>query len=99
MGDLRTVDVRDEICAEPIARYYELGGEVTEAIAVRDRELAAITKKGMLHRACCVQIERCRLLERVGNLTPADINYARQMADQQRVPGWYLERLGRFGAT
>ena len=31
-------------------------------MGVRDRELAEITPKGMLHRMAQVQIERCRLL-------------------------------------
>ena len=57
MRYLKNLEVGDEICTEPIARYYELGSELKEALSVRDRELVAIAKKGMLHRSCRVQIE------------------------------------------
>jgi hypothetical protein len=99
MHYLRGLDSREEICAEPIARYYEMGGELKEAVSVRDRELAAIAKKGTLHRSCRVQIERCRLLSRAGSLTPADLSDVRQAAAKLRVPDWYLERLARVVAT
>ncbi len=99
MHCLKDLDSRDEICAEPIARYYEIGGELKQAVSVRDRELAAIAKKGMLHRSCRVQIERCRLLSHAGALTPADLNKVRDSAAQLRVPEWYLERLARIVAT
>lgn len=98
MSVLNRLDARDEICAEPLARYYELGGEWTAAVGVRDRELAAIASKGMIHRTCRLQIERCRLLARMAALTPADVNDARQTAAKLRVPAWYLERLARIDA-
>jgi hypothetical protein len=96
---LKGLDARDEICAEPIARYYETGGQLQAAVAVRDRELAAIAKKGMLHRSCRVRIERCRLLSRAGSLAPADVESVRQATVQLRVPDWYLERLAQALAT
>lgn len=99
MRYLKDLDAREEVCAEPIARYYEIGGELKEAVSVRDRELTAIARKGMLHRACRVQIERCRLLSRAGALTPADVAKVRESAAQLRVPEWYLERLARIAAT
>jgi hypothetical protein len=95
---LKNLDSRDEICADPIARYYELGGDYNAAVGVRDRELAVITKKGMLHRSCRVQIERCRLLSRAGGITPSDVTEAHQAAAKLRVPNWYLEKLARFEA-
>lgn len=96
MHCLKNLDARDEICADPIARYYELCGDFKAAVSVRDRELAVITKKGMLHRCCQVQIERCRLLSRAGEVTPSDLSKARLAAAQQRVPDWYLDKLARI---
>jgi hypothetical protein len=93
VGYLKTLDSRDEICADPMARYHELGGDWKSAVGARDGELAAIEKKGMLHRSCRVQIERCRLLSKAGELTPSDLDKARAAAAQMRVPEWYLEKL------
>ena len=96
MHYLKDVAARDEICADAIARFYELGSDWKSALGVRDRELAVITKKGMLHRCCLVQIERCRLLARLGALTPTDISEAQQAAAKMQVPRWYLEKLARI---
>lgn len=93
LESLRGVAVRDEICAEPIARYYDLGGQFREAVAVRDRELAEVAPKGMLHRACRVHLERCRLKARDGTLTGSDLGDARQAAARLRSPEWFLSKL------
>jgi hypothetical protein len=98
MHYLKNLDSRDEICADPTAKYYELGGDWEAAAKVRDRELAAIATKGMLHRSCRVRIERCRLLAKAGELTPADLAEARQAASRLRVPDPYLEKLSRIEA-
>jgi hypothetical protein len=84
---------RDTICADPIARYYELGEEFQAAVKVRERELAEVVQRGRLHRACQVQVERCRLLARMNELTPADLDAARQSAARLRVPDWFLSKL------
>lgn len=96
---LERLDSRDEICADALARYHELGGDLEEALGIRDRELAVVTRKGMNHRACRVEIERCRLLSRTGTLTPADVGKARAAAAKMRVPNWYLGKLDRLGTT
>jgi hypothetical protein len=96
---LKNLETRDEICADPMAKYYELGADFKAAVGVRDREVDVVTKKGMLHRSSRVQIERCRLLKRAAEITPADISNARQAIAKMRVPDWYLEKLGRIGAT
>jgi hypothetical protein len=93
MSCLKNLSSRDEICADAVARYYELGNDYQAAIGIRNKELAMVTKKGMLHRCCRVQIERCRLLSRAGALTPAEVNEARQAATKMRVPDWYLQKL------
>jgi hypothetical protein len=97
MALLDGLERRDSICADPIARYYELGGDLKAALGVRDRELAEMTRKGRLHRACLIQIERCRLLSRLGELKTNDLDTARHSASQLRIPDWYLERLDRLG--
>jgi hypothetical protein len=99
MRQLKDVDARDEICADAVAKYYEVGGDFNEAVGVRDRELAVITKKGMLHRACRAQLERCRLLSLAGALTADDLDRVREAANKLRTPDWHLEKLRRFEAS
>lgn len=99
LGLLRGLDRRDWVCADPVAAYYEAAGDQKAALGVRDRELAAIAKKGMLHRVCQVHIERCRLLASLGELTPGDLDATRHSTGQLRTPDWYLEKLNRIEAT
>jgi hypothetical protein len=89
----------DSICADPIARYYELGGDLKATLGIRDRELAEMTRKGRLHRACQLQIERCRLLSQLSGLKASDLDAVRQSASQLRIPDRYLERLARLELT
>jgi hypothetical protein len=89
----------DSICAEPIARYYELGGDLKATLGVRARELAEMTRKGRLHRACQLQIERCRLLSQLGELKVSELDAVRHSASQVRIPDRYLERLDRLNLT
>ena len=95
---LEQIQRRDTACADPMARYYELRRDWKAALGVRDRELAVVSKHGMLHLACQIQFERCRLLEQAGELTPADLDAARQSMSQLRNPGFFQERLDRFQA-
>ncbi len=95
MGLLKDLDRREEISADPIAAYYELGGDWKAALGVRDRELADVTTRGMLHRSCLVQIERCWLLAHQGELTDSDLGKVRESAALLRHPDWYLGKLGR----
>jgi hypothetical protein len=99
MGLLDGLERRDSICPDGFAAYHELGGDLKAALGVRDRELAEITKKGMSHRGCQVRIERCRLLAKAGELTPADLDAVRLSAGQLRTPEWYLEKLDRIDPT
>ncbi len=96
---LKGLESCDTICADPISRYYEVGDDWKAAVQIRDRESAVITKKGMLHRRCLVQIERCRLLGQAGELTGGDMEKARQSAAFLRTPEWFLERLRRVVPT
>ena len=97
MHYLKDLSARDEICADAVAKYYELANDWKSALGTRDRELAAIAKKGMTHRSCIVQIERCRLLSQGGALTVNDVNDARSAAAALREPGWYLQKLHDLG--
>lgn len=96
LRQLANLSVADEICADSIAAYYELGSEWREAVGVRDREHASVSRKGMLHRACRVLVERCRLLAQAGALTSADLETARQAVAPLRFPERHLERLARI---
>ncbi len=96
MRHLKALDRHDEISAGPTAVYYELRGDWKAALGVRDRELADVTPRGMLHRSCMVQIERCRLLSLAGELTDSDLDKAREAAVLLRHPDWYLGKLGRI---
>ena len=96
---LAGVERRDLICADSIATYKELCGDLKAAVGVRDREIAAATKKGELHRVCQAHVERCRLLTQAGEITPADLNAARLAAGKLRLPGWFLEKIERIETT
>ena len=96
---LKHLDSRDEICARPMAIYYELGNDFGAAVGVLERELAAVAPKGMLHRCCQIEIERCRLLSRAGSITADDFDRARQAAGKMRVPVWYLDQLAKIKAS
>jgi hypothetical protein len=98
MALLEDLERRDSICADAIAAYYEAGGDLKAAIAVRDREFAEVSRKGMLHRSCQIQIEQCRLLDRARELTPADLEAVRRSATRLRLPKWYLDKLRRCEA-
>jgi hypothetical protein len=93
---LRDLDTGNIICASPMARYYELAGDSRAAVGVCERALADLEKKGQLHRACQMHVERCRLLARMGALTSADLAGARQAAARLRAPQWFLAKLDRI---
>jgi hypothetical protein len=90
------LSARDEICPDAIAKYYELAADWKAVATVRDRELAAVEKKGMFHRICEVHIERCRLLKLAGGLTARDLDAARLAADRLRVPDRCLEKIAKI---
>ena len=96
MALLEDLDRRDSICADGVAAYHEAAGDLRAAIGVRDRELAEVAKKGMLHRSCQIQIERCRLRKQAGQLTLDDLEAARTTAGKLRVPEWYRQRIGEL---
>jgi hypothetical protein len=84
---LKGLESCDIISAHPTALYYEQGGDWKAALGVRNREFAAVTKKGMLHRCCQVQIERCRLLARAGELRDCPISGIKPLRDTETHVG------------
>jgi hypothetical protein len=94
---LPDLDTGNIICAGPMARYHELANDLRAAVGVRERALADLERKGHLHRACQMHLERCRLLAQMGECTSADLATARQIAARLRVPQWFLDKLDRLG--
>jgi hypothetical protein len=78
---------------DALAEYHELGGDLSTALAVRDRELAGIRDKGRLAYECTVHIKRCRLLARAGQLQATDLAAARAAAGKLRQPLSYLAEI------
>ena len=93
---LRRVVTRDMICADPIAKYHELGADYRTALKVRERELAEVAKRGLRHDECDIHVKRCRLLALLNELTPADLDAARQATGKLRVPEGFLNKLDRI---
>ena len=75
-----------------------MAGELQQALAVRDRELAAIVDRGRLVSECEVHIKRCRLLALLGRLHEEDVTEARQAASRLRKPDVYLAELEQAAA-
>jgi hypothetical protein len=81
---------------DALGTYYELGGNLSAALKVRERHLAEIRGKGMLATECDAHIQRCRVLARMGRLTAADLAAARAAAARLRAPGHYLGEIERI---
>lgn len=87
------LDQQHSICANSTAAYHLAGNDFRSALAVRDDELEEVTRKGMLHRICEVQLERCRLLTNLNELTRSELEAVRQCGSQLRRPQWFLKEL------
>jgi hypothetical protein len=75
----------DGLCA-----YHEKGGELEDALRLRDQELATVVGKDRLLQETRCRIKRCRLLAQMGRLTPEDVIAARTAAARLRHPKKYL---------
>ncbi|MDB5391737.1 MAG: hypothetical protein JWM11_7383 [Planctomycetaceae bacterium] len=93
---LKDLARRDTICADPMAAYLEASHDLQAALTIRDRELEEVTKNGMLHRGCQIQVERCRLLKRLDKLTTPDLEAARDRAGKLRTPEHFLQLISRI---
>lgn len=88
---------RDAECA-----FHEAGGELEQALIVRDREREQVRDRGRLAYECDCEVKRCRLLRRLGRLRAVDLAAARAAAGRLRRPAEVLaaiERLERGDAS
>jgi hypothetical protein len=82
---------------EALCGFHELGGKITRALHVRDKQLATVADSGQLAYECRVRLRRCRLLVQLGQLQPADRESAREAVRKLRAPASYLQELDRIG--
>ena len=61
-GLLASLQSRNDHCADALARYHELSGDLRAALASGSMKSPTSSRHGSHHRACQMQIERCRLL-------------------------------------
>ena len=78
---------------EALAHFHEMGGELIEAVRLRERQCQWVASRGRLHDECSALLERCRLLACLGQLADADIEAVRQATTKMRAPAFYLTRL------
>jgi hypothetical protein len=83
----------DGLCA-----YHELAGDLPAMLAVRDRELKDVGGWGRFLSEARCQVNRCKLLARMGRPLDADLAAARAAAAQLRAPAPYLAALDRLAA-
>jgi ATP/maltotriose-dependent transcriptional regulator MalT len=81
---------------DALSAYHELGGKLAKALKVCERELEMTAGQGELARTCRAQIKRCSLLARMGLLTEADREAAREAARRLRKPDSYLAEIERL---
>jgi hypothetical protein len=78
---------------DALCTYHELGGRPEAALAVRDRELAAIRDQGRLAYEFRCRLKRCRLLARLGRPLGGEVAAARAAAERLRNPAPRLAEL------
>jgi hypothetical protein len=78
--------------------YHVYLGELENALAVREAELAAILDRGRLLYETRVRIERARLRARLTQLTPDDLEQARRAAQRLRKPERHLDEIEQIAA-
>jgi hypothetical protein len=81
----------DALCA-----YHHLGGEVSQALEVRLRELETIQGWGRLAYECRTRVRLCWLRARLGQPCAGDRAAAVVAAEKLRKPGPYLTLLERI---
>jgi hypothetical protein len=77
----------DHIYFDALAAFHLEAGEVEHALAARDRELALLVGRDRWHAEARCRAERCRLLDRLGRLTAADVEETRRARARLRRPG------------
>jgi hypothetical protein len=79
--------------------FHEAGGDFEQALAVREAELRSIGGRGRLAYESACHLKRCGLLARLGRLTAADLDAARQAASRLRESAGTLAALDRLGQS
>lgn len=82
---------RDAECA-----LYEMAGDLDQALAVRDAEIASIRDRGRLVYEAACQVKRAWLRRRLGALTTDDVRVAREAAARLRQPAGPLAQIDRI---
>jgi hypothetical protein len=82
---------------EALSLCHEQAGQVADALAVRDRELALLESQGRTISEVYCHRERCRLLAALGRLRAADLDVARAAARRLRFAEAHLAELERLG--
>jgi hypothetical protein len=83
---------------DALCHFHQEAGKLDKALRLRERQLQAITNKGMLGYEFKVLIKKCRLLGLLGKLQEIDLEAARQVARKLRSPGKYLEEIEQITA-
>jgi hypothetical protein len=73
--------------------FHVMAGRLDLALAVRDAELVGLRDRGRVFLESAAHVKRCELLRRLGRLTAADLETARQVARHLREPSAALEAL------
>lgn len=90
MGMPPDCSYRDAECA-----FHEAAGDLAQALAVRDAELAAIAGRGRHAYETACRVKRAWLRRRLGALTDADLDEARAAAGRLRDPAAARAQIGR----
>jgi hypothetical protein len=85
----------DHIYFDALCAYHDEGGELGEALAARDRELALLRDKGRWAAECRCRTQRCRLLARLGRPLREEKAAAAEAARRLRFPSAALDELDR----
>jgi hypothetical protein len=86
----------DESYFDALCHFHELGGELGEALSVRQRQRAILADRGQLATECLCALQDCRLLAMMGRSLDEAVQVARGKASRLRRPAFYLEKLERI---
>jgi hypothetical protein len=81
---------------EGLCLYHDLGGDLTNVLAVRDRELIDTAGWGRLLAEARCRVNRCKVLARMGQPLDAELASAREAAAKLRDPGPLLAGLEKL---
>jgi hypothetical protein len=81
---------------DAIAAFHELAGDTEKALQLRNWELVRIEDMGRFSYECEIQLKRCALLKKRGELQAEDLDAARQAAAKLRKPEKTLAALEKL---